>query len=550
MREKYRWKLHQSGDIKVWFCGYLYSSSINSMFKKISSIFHNASTSKHDVFHWINSISGNFAIVIETDIWIIAVVDKICTIPIFIFEREDGIAISNHAPLLKNKYNINNLNLSAGLEISMSGYTVGNKTLYQGLERLEGGECVIYHNNILLREYYYTYSPWKASVRSKSKLAKDFTDTCISTLINLKNSANGRQIVIPLSAGNDSRLIASGLKELGVKNVVCFSYGRKGNFETPISKVIAEKLGYKWLYLTTSIKNKGSFFKSDVYKEYVLEFESYGSIPSVQEVYEVSLLKQNPLINDDAIIVNGNSGDFISGGHVSTILDVKYAPKNIDEVNWTVFLNKHYSLWQDLRTEVNDSYIVSELKKVFLSRSTALIDFEKYHYAIMESIECIGRQSRYVIGQQRIYEYFGYEWRLPLWSDEMLNFWESVPYEYKVGQNLYIETLRKNNWGSVWLDIKVNDKEINPYFLRWTRALLKFLSIPLGKKKWHRLEKNILEYFMHPSNAPSAVPYLNMLFDSRGHRNTNSWLADKMLKKHGLGSRIWRKNEKFFFNDL
>ena len=153
MREKYRWKLHQSGDIKVWFCGYLYSSSINSMFKKISSIFHNASTSKHDVFHWINSISGNFAIVIETDIWIIAVVDKICTIPIFIFEREDGIAISNHAPLLKNKYNINNLNLSAGLEISMSGYTVGNKTLYQGLERLEGGECVIYHNNILILLY-------------------------------------------------------------------------------------------------------------------------------------------------------------------------------------------------------------------------------------------------------------------------------------------------------------------------------------------------------------------------------------------------------------
>ena len=36
-----------------------------------------------------------------------------------------------------------------------------------------------------------------------------------------------RQIIIPLSAGNDSRLVASILKYLGAKNVKCYSYGTK-----------------------------------------------------------------------------------------------------------------------------------------------------------------------------------------------------------------------------------------------------------------------------------------------------------------------------------
>jgi asparagine synthase (glutamine-hydrolysing) len=537
MRDKYGWKVYQHNDVKVWFCGYQYNCDIENLLSNIPSILHN----KYEILKWIRSISGHFAIVIESNELVIAAVDRVCTIPVFVAKCANSILISNHAPLLKKRCYINDLNLSAGLEISMSGYTIGSKTLYKDLDRLEGGECVIYSEGKLHKEYYYTYSPWKTNVRSRYQLKKEFTDVCINSLTDLKNSANGRQIVIPLSAGNDSRLIASGLKELGVKNIICFSYGRKGNFETPISRAIAEKLGYKWLYIPTSIKNKGSFFKSDVYKKYTSEFESYGSISSVQEIYEVSLLKKNSLVDKNAIIVNGNSGDFISGGHVNEISDIKYTPKNISEVSWDMFLNKHYSLWGDLRTEVNDAYIVSELKRLLLSRSTELIDFEKYHYAIMESLECIGRQSRYVIEQQRTYEYFGYDWRLPLWSNEMLNFWEKVPREHKVDQNLYIETLHDNNWGGVWSDIKINNKKVNPHTLRLIRILLKTLSLSLGRSNWHKIEKNMLEYFMHPSNAPSAVPYLKMLFDRRGFRNTNSWLSEKMLNKHKLSSHMWKE---------
>ena len=51
------------------------------------------------------------------------------------------------------------------------------------------------------------------------------------------NEIGDRQIIIPLSAGNDSRLIASILKYLGAKNVKLYSYGTKGNFEAKIATV-------------------------------------------------------------------------------------------------------------------------------------------------------------------------------------------------------------------------------------------------------------------------------------------------------------------------
>jgi asparagine synthase (glutamine-hydrolysing) len=525
MRERYGWKLYEYNNIKVWFCGYQYNGSIDDMLKKILPLLDCVSTLDKDILSWVKNISGHFAIVIETNKGAVAVVDKICTIPIFTAECKNTIFISNHATILKNecKMSYTDLDLSAGLEVYMSGHTIGNKTLYRGIKRLEAGECLLYGNNSISKKYYYTYSPWKTIFRSENQLREEFTKNCINTFKDIKKSIKERQVVVPLSAGNDSRLIASALKEFGVKNVICVSYGRKGNFETPVSKAVAERLGYKWLFLQINMKSKRNFFKSDAYKKYVKDFESYGSIPNIQEIYEVSLLKTNYLIDDDAIIINGNSGDFISGGHVRSI-------SNKLHNNWDKFLNKHYSLWGHIRSPDNDNYIICELEKILSLRIKGPIDFEKYHYAIMECLECIGRQSRMVMNQQRAYEYFGYEWRLPLWSDEMLYFWETVPYKYKVDQYLYIKALYESNWGNVWHDIKVNNKIIRPFLLRWFRLILIIIFIPMGRSKWHRFEKNVLEYFMHPSYALTVTSYLSVLFDRKGHRGAYSWLSSQMIK--------------------
>ena len=45
-----------------------------------------------------------------------------------------------------------------------------------------------------------------------------------------------------------------------------------------------------------------------------------------------------------------------------------------------------------------------------------------------------------------------------------------------------------------------------------------------------RFEKNVLEYFMHPSYSLTVASYLSILFDRKGHRGTYSWLSRQMIQ--------------------
>ena len=43
-------------------------------------------------------------------------------------------------------------------------------------------------------------------------------------------------------------------------------------------------------------------------------------------------------------------------------------------------------------------------------------------------------------------------------------------------------------------------------------------------------EKNVLEYFMHPSYALTVTSYFSVLFDRRGHRGAYSWISYQMIE--------------------
>src|SRR5690606_32958713 len=122
----------------------------------------------------------------------------------------------------------------------------------------------------------------------------------------LINHANGRQIVVPLSGGYDSRLIVSILKELGYSNVICFSYGIKGNLEAEYSKKIAESLGYKWIFVEYTDNKWKENWNTDLSKEYVEFASNKTSLPHVQDWIAVLELKANNLVNSNAIFVPGH----------------------------------------------------------------------------------------------------------------------------------------------------------------------------------------------------------------------------------------------------
>jgi len=152
-----------------------------------------------------------------------------------------------------------------------------------------------------------------------------------------------------------------------------------------------------------------------------------------------SQLKKINYFDENDIIVNGNSGDFISGGHIPNSAKYWKLSANINNLINKIFdshFNKHYSLWNELKNNKNKNVIKEEIFnqiKDYRNISTALSP-----HCMLELIELENRQSKYVINFQRVYDFYNIKWLLPLWNKSFLKFWCKVPLKYKINQ--------KNRW--------------------------------------------------------------------------------------------------------
>ncbi|MBT5400309.1 hypothetical protein HOL24_07195 [bacterium] len=541
MLECIGWKYYKRSDYTLWFKGYVTNYKMSELHMELKCIVSNYSKINIDVLkEWIKGVKGHFAIVIDFDGCVFATTDKISSIPLYYVEREGEAIIGNHAPSLKRYANIDSKekNSDAILEIAMSGYTVGRKTIFNDLYQLTAGECLLSCNQYFVTEYYYTYLPKFTASYDKAYAKKKFSESVLVALTELIENNQGRQIAIPLSDGFDSRLIASGLNFLGAKDVICFSYGSINSNESYTSQAVSNKLGYQWFHVPLTYKSQKEFFSSEDFERYKEDFNSLSSTTFVQDISAIQKIRQNNLISSDAVIVNGNTGDFISGGHIPRSLTKgNLEDNNPDKLlasSWNEFLDKHFSLWGMLRNKNNNKFIINELNSLLESRGIdRLVDNEQL-YGVFESMEFLGRQSKYIVNMQRAYEFYGYSWHMPLWSESMLDFWECVPQEYKVNQRLYKDTLYENNWGGVWSDIPINNKLIQPSWLRYIRLLSKILLYPYSKNAWYRFERNVFQYHLDEVKNSVIVPYRKVLLDRRGQRHWLSWLTELYLIENGI----------------
>ena len=538
------WKKYEENNLKIWIKGYIYSHTI----ERIIDICKNVK--KDEVSSFIASIDGHFALVVQKNDLTFIAVDKIRSTPVFFTKVKNNLFIDYDS---KNLVNVNEfdklIDESAKLEIAMSGFTIGNKTIYKNLHSLKAGEVVLFQDNNYEYVPYYKYFGEIVN-KNFDEYLEELSELTLNIFQKMLNQIGNRQIIIPLSAGNDSRLVASILKHLGAKNVKCYSYGTEGNFEAKIAKIIAHKLGFEWKFIPLSHKSEKKYYASNHYKEYLSYSETYCSVPYFQGLSTIKYLKDLNWIDNDAIFINGNTGDFISGGHInSKIVD----NNEIDNTNTksrkenilNQLIEKHFSLWGYLKTKHNINQIKNNLWNEITKGCGDILNKDQDHL-LYEYSEFIDRQSKYVIAGQRSYEYYAHHWRIPLWDDEYLFFWQKVPLDYKLKQKLYIEMLKKNNYGNVWGDdIPVNKKTITP---KWIIPLRFICKIPFGffgkrgKKAWKQFDMNFFYYFRDVTHMMDTQSYIRVIKDVLKKPSFHvAWQAKDYLKNM-IGKNI---NEKF-----
>ncbi len=533
---RHPWRLYRRGPLTLAFAGTAFNSSPEAILDALSSW---PEVSAERAAALVRGIDGHFAFAAATDKWALAAVDRVRSIPLFLAEKDGAWLIDNQAWRLSRAAGLgaSDIDRTAALEIAMAGYTIDTATLYRGLMMPGPGECVVIRaSEQPIRHRYYTYAPWRVVEADEAVLRRRLADVTLSIIEKHLKSLNGRPLVVPLSAGLDSRLVISAARYLGYPALKCFSYGRAGNFEGATARAIADKLGVPWQFVPTTVAGQCAHFASAAHAAYLDYADSCASSPFEQDTTPLQHLKASGSIPADAVIANGNSGDYITGNHV--VPGLRWIPAGLSEQErrdriLDALIDKHFALWEHLRTPSNRARIRRALEDE-LSAAGAVLGDPAGDHGIYEYSEFQDRQCKYVITGQRIYEFLGHDWRLPLWDHDYLDFWEAVPLRLKAGQKLYADMLREQNWGGVWRDVPVNLKTIRPLWIVPLRLAAKAAHAPLGAERWHRFERRAFTYWMDATCNSACVPYGRTVFDRRGARLSVSWLAELYLARHGV----------------
>lgn len=410
--------------------------------------------------------NGNFAVVIKISDGVVLGVDHISSYPLFFKHALNGIEISNEVQHLNCDKEISQDNDRSIREFLSASFLTEGRTLLNDVWQVEAGECVFVSSSgdhSFSRHAYHSFVPKKyMDELSESELLATSESVSEAVSSRLLKVVGDRQVVIPLSGGLDSRYVAAMLKKKGKKDVVCFSYGRKGNSEATISKRVAEELGYRWYFVDYS-ENTWGILGTAFGKKYMLNAGQFATTAHIQDFPAVKYLQDRKLISEDAIFVPGHSGDLLGGSHIPQWYqeDKKYTLSDLR----AFIVEKHYSRNSVFVDDLDFNQIIfPNLEKQVLNARDFL--------ALGEDWNVKNRQAKYIVNSIRVYDFFGYSWYLPLFDKDLCDFWFAVPPPYRLNKALYIRFLEQ----SIFRHLRINFGSYTPLVqVPFVRGLIRLL---------------------------------------------------------------------------
>ncbi|TQR21361.1 asparagine synthase C-terminal domain-containing protein [Psychrobacillus vulpis] len=411
-----------------FFRGYFYYKNQYVTHENFANIYEGATPA--EVAAW----NGEFALILQTNNEIVLVTDKKRSIPLFYTLSESNAwIVQDHL----EPNSTMSIRKDAEEELLLAGFVAGEKTLFQNWSQLEVAS-IVHLNERASKHLYYSYVVEKEQ-DSIDAFAEELAHILNEVFDDLVVRLEGRKIVLPLSGGYDSRIIALLLKDRGLSDsIVTFTYGRPGNGEATVSKEIADRLGLKWKYFAYDKSMWESMYKSKLWKDYVIYASNGTSVAHLQDFPSTKLLVEEEGLKS-AVFIPGHSLDFLGGSHLpyEAILDKEFTTKEVVDF----IIPKHFRLWQlanglshttsDIGRSVTKD--VSAYTKLTNERVTSIIDEWNWKE----------RQAKFIINSVRVYEYFDQDWSMPLWDDRLIYFFSKIPADLKYKKYLYDYTLHK-----------------------------------------------------------------------------------------------------------
>jgi len=396
-------------------------------------------------------------------------------------------------------------------EYLCSGAVFAGKTLVKGIWQVKPSHFIVFDDDSCREIEYWSYCTMTGS---ESDCSIDHLDSVFEKAFRrMLTSIGNRQVVVPLSGGLDSRLIACMLKRLGHENVVCYTVGRPENAEYLTAKKVAEKLGYKYYFIdnTSAEFVPADYFNDANFQNYCHFIGNLGNFLWIFEYFAVKWLKDNGHIAEDAVFAPGHSADFIAGSHLAKAL--------ITHKSSAAYLTNAI-MYDSFEYGRRSSYVRNNVRSYFLSNERQGVSAHtNYMSFIMQN-----RLAHQINNSARLYEYFGHEVRLPFWDRELLDLFKALPYNRLKDCALYVEYVSKCVFSKFGVDFpktKLNRKAI---IRQHIKNRLKPILPNALIRKYVSFHDDICEREL-------TSPMVAELVKSRVYKNSNSFLSYNEVMK-------------------
>lgn len=417
----------------TYFKGYFYVD--DCFYEKENALnFLSSFKNNQDLKTLLQKINGVFTILKKEKDNLFIASDVTRSFPVFYTYYENNWLISDNIIFMKNKLDKIIFDDLSELELKASNHVHGFKTLLKNVYQTQSSEYLLLSKkDIKERDFYFSYSISKESTSFDNELKKQAIIAFDNSFQRFIDSLENKTVVIPLSGGFDSRLIAVMLKKHNYKNVVCFTYGRKDSFEIENSKKTAKELNFEWHFIEYTNELISDFLSIDHFKNYAHFAGKLSSMPNLQEYFAVKYLKENSLISKNSIFVPGYAGDILGGSEY-----LKTIPNDIDNTKISKSIVEKKMINYRFSKEEKSQIKAEVLKNLFLFDNNYK---EKIPETVFDDYNLKERIAKYIFNSANFYSFFDYEFRFPFWDKALLEFFKEIPIRFKRSKTLFDDVL-------------------------------------------------------------------------------------------------------------
>lgn len=383
-------------------------------------------------------LEGFYAAIVDAGGSACLVADGVRSIPLYYGDDTGRVVVSDDGETVAAAVGADRDPVTAA-EFLLTRYVTGPDTVWDGVCSTQAGEVVQLDGTPTRRTYRGHWPDTPATTGDPQAVLARGLDRALD---RLEAVADGRRIVLPLSGGYDSRLLAASLVERGLP-VTAFAFGRPGHPDVAVSREVADRLGIDWRLVAYDQAHWREWYHGPAGEQHRERGFGGDALPFLAAHPAVESLRESGRVPPDALWCPGHtvatpgerlplfdgepekvggSFDCVPAVEADDDPDRERVPPTVDALVEYV-LDRHYALWGFDDPGFERAARERIRHGLLGDRTPAAVDGPASAAAAYERWEWRGRMSTFTAGDLRGYEAAGVDWWLPLWDPAYVRAW-------------------------------------------------------------------------------------------------------------------------------